>query len=87
MQLHDETRGALSLPAVQEKLATLGVQPMQMSVDEFTRFVRDDIASTVSLAKDVNLIRRSTYSWAGAAMSSEFAAGTPLSIEIEAQGA
>lgn len=55
-KLHDETRKVLSLPAVQERLATLGVQPMPMSVDEFTKFVRDDVASTVKLAKDINLV-------------------------------
>jgi tripartite-type tricarboxylate transporter receptor subunit TctC len=55
-KLHDETRKALSLPVVQERLATLGVQPMQMSVDEFTKFVRDDVMSTVKLAKDINLV-------------------------------
>ena len=54
-KLHDETRKALSVPAVQERLATLGVQPMPMSVDEFTKFVRDDVVSTVKLAKDINL--------------------------------
>ncbi len=54
-RLHAETGKALGLPAVQEKLATLGVQPMPMGVDEFTRFVRDDVAATVKLAKDINL--------------------------------
>jgi len=57
-KLHDETRRTLSLPAVQERLATLGVQTMPMTVSEFTRFVRDDVASTVKLAKDVNLVAK-----------------------------
>ena len=55
-RLHEETRKALGLPAVQDKLATLGVQPMPMSVDEFVRFARDDVAATVKLAKDINLV-------------------------------
>ena len=27
-----------------------------MNVDEFTKFVRDDIAATVNLAKDIHLV-------------------------------
>jgi tripartite-type tricarboxylate transporter receptor subunit TctC len=55
-RLHDETQKALALPAVQERLVKLGVQPMPMSVDQFDKFYRDDIASTVKLAKDINLM-------------------------------
>ena len=54
-RLHGETQKALSVPAVQERLATLGVQPLPMSVDEFTRFVRDDVAATIKLAREINL--------------------------------
>ena len=55
-RLHEETRKALSLPAVEERLATLGVQAMPMSVDEFAKFVRDDVASTLKLAREINLM-------------------------------
>ena len=55
-RLYEETRKALELPAVQERLTTLGVQPMPMGVDAFGKFVRDDVAATVSLAKDINLV-------------------------------
>jgi tripartite-type tricarboxylate transporter receptor subunit TctC len=55
-RLHDETQKALALPAVQERLVKLGVQPMPMSVDQFDKFYRDDIASTVKLANDINLM-------------------------------
>lgn len=55
-RLHDETHKALALPAIQERLATLGVQPMLMSVDEFGKFAEDDVAATVDLAKDINLV-------------------------------
>jgi tripartite-type tricarboxylate transporter receptor subunit TctC len=55
-KLHDETQKALAMPAVQERLAKLGVQPQPMSVDEFQRFVRDDVAATVKLAKDANIV-------------------------------
>jgi tripartite-type tricarboxylate transporter receptor subunit TctC len=55
-RLHDETQKALQVPAVQERLATLGVEPMPMSVDQFGKFVRDDVAGIVKLAKDINLV-------------------------------
>jgi tripartite-type tricarboxylate transporter receptor subunit TctC len=55
-KLHDETNKALQVAAVQERLATLGVEPMPMSVDEFGRFYRDDVAGIVKLAKDINLV-------------------------------
>ena len=54
-KLHDETQKAVNMPAIQERLANLGVQPMPLSVDEFTKFFHDDVASTVKLAKDINL--------------------------------
>jgi len=55
-KLHAETEKALKLPGVQERLATLGSQSMPMSVDEFAKFVRDDVAATVKLANDINLL-------------------------------
>jgi tripartite-type tricarboxylate transporter receptor subunit TctC len=54
-KLHDATEQALALPALQEKLAKLGVVPEQMSVDEFGKFFREDLAATVQLAKDANV--------------------------------
>jgi tripartite-type tricarboxylate transporter receptor subunit TctC len=54
-RLHDETQKALNMPAIQERLANLGVQPMPLSVGEFTKFFHDDVASTIKLAKDINL--------------------------------
>jgi tripartite-type tricarboxylate transporter receptor subunit TctC len=55
-RLHRETQKALGVAAVQEKLTNLGVQPMLMSVDQFDKFFRDEIAATVKLAKDINLV-------------------------------
>ena len=55
-KLHAETSKALELPAVQERLSALGVQPRPMSVDEFGKFARDDLAATVNLAKDIHLV-------------------------------
>jgi len=54
-KLHDATEKALKDPALQEKLAKLGVTPLPMSVDDLGKFVKDDIASTVQLAKDAHI--------------------------------
>jgi tripartite-type tricarboxylate transporter receptor subunit TctC len=54
-KLHDATEQALQDPAMQDKLAKLGVEPKLMSVDEFAKFVKDDLAATVQLAKDANI--------------------------------
>jgi tripartite-type tricarboxylate transporter receptor subunit TctC len=54
-KLHDATEQALGMPALREKLAKLGVAPEQMSVEEFGKFFRDDLAATVQLAKDANI--------------------------------
>ena len=54
-RLHDATEQALDVQAVRERLATLGVEPERMSVEEFGRFFRDDLAATVQLAKDAHI--------------------------------
>ena len=54
-KLHDVTEEALKLPAVQEKLAKLGIEPAQISTDEFMKFVKDDIEATVQLAKQADI--------------------------------
>ncbi len=54
-KLHDVTQQALKLPALQEKLAKLGVEPKPMSVEEFGKFFRDDLAATVQLAKEAHI--------------------------------
>jgi tripartite-type tricarboxylate transporter receptor subunit TctC len=54
-KLHDATEKALAMPALREKLAKLGVAPEVMSVEEFGKFFRDDLAATVQLAKDANI--------------------------------
>jgi tripartite-type tricarboxylate transporter receptor subunit TctC len=55
-KLHDETQKALDMPAIQERLAKLGVQPQPMSVNEFDKFFRDDVAATVKLGKDAHIV-------------------------------
>jgi tripartite-type tricarboxylate transporter receptor subunit TctC len=54
-KLHDATEQALKVPELREKLAKLGVSPEMMSVDQFAKFVKDDIAATVQLAKDAHI--------------------------------
>ena len=54
-KLHAATEKALLDPDISAKLAKLGVEPEQMSVDAFGKFVNDDIAATVQLAKDADI--------------------------------
>jgi len=54
-KLHDATEQALAVPALREKFAKLGVAPEFMSVEEFGKFFREDLAATVQLAKDANI--------------------------------
>jgi tripartite-type tricarboxylate transporter receptor subunit TctC len=54
-KLHDATEKALQDPAMKEKLAKLGVEPELMSVDAFSKFVKDDPVATVQLAKDADI--------------------------------
>jgi tripartite-type tricarboxylate transporter receptor subunit TctC len=46
---------ALAMPAVQEKLEHLGVQPMPMSPDQYGKFFADDMAAMVKLGKDAHI--------------------------------
>ena len=50
-----ETARALQTPAVQERFAKLGIEPMPMDVEQFGKFFRDDAASNVALVKAANL--------------------------------
>jgi tripartite-type tricarboxylate transporter receptor subunit TctC len=54
-KLHAATEKALQDPAMKEKLAKLGVEPKLMSVDDFQKFVKDDMVDTVQLAKDAHI--------------------------------
>jgi len=54
-KLHEATENALAVAAVRERLARLGVDPERMSVDQFGKFFRDDLASTVELAKNAHI--------------------------------
>ncbi|MBI3704433.1 MAG: tripartite tricarboxylate transporter substrate binding protein [Rhizobiales bacterium] len=54
-KLHDVANEVLKDPVLQERLAKLGVEPAQMSVEEFDKFFKDDLAATVELAKQAGL--------------------------------
>ena len=50
-KLQQETAKALDTPAVKARLATLGVEPMPMSQNEFAKFLKEDIEANVALVK------------------------------------
>ena len=54
-KFHDVTEQALKMPAVQEKLAKLGVEPSQISSEEFAKFFKEDFDATADLAKKANI--------------------------------
>jgi tripartite-type tricarboxylate transporter receptor subunit TctC len=54
-KLHDATETALQVAAVKERLARLGVEPQLMSVADFDKFVKDDLAGTVELAQKAHI--------------------------------
>lgn len=43
------------MPAIEEKLQNLGVQPEPMTPEQFARFFADDVAAMVKLGKDANI--------------------------------
>jgi tripartite-type tricarboxylate transporter receptor subunit TctC len=54
-KIHDVTLKALNDPVLREKLGKLGVEPMQISVEEFAKFFKDDLAATVDLARQADI--------------------------------
>ncbi len=54
-RLHEEIALAMQLPAVQEKLAKLGVKPLAMSPSEFDAYVQEEITRNASLVKTIGL--------------------------------
>jgi tripartite-type tricarboxylate transporter receptor subunit TctC len=54
-KLHDVTEKALDSPALQEKLAKLGVEPKRMSVEEFGQFFRADLSAATDLAREAGI--------------------------------
>ncbi len=54
-KLYDESRKALQVPIVQERLAKVGTEPMTMSTDDFGKYFREDVVSTAKLMQQVGI--------------------------------
>jgi tripartite-type tricarboxylate transporter receptor subunit TctC len=50
-RLYRETEKALQTPVVKARLAKLGVDPMPMTLEQFAKFFRDDVAAATALVK------------------------------------
>ena len=57
-RVHDEVTKALAVPSVQERLVKLGVEPMPMSVAEFQKFFRADVARNTALVEAAKIPRQ-----------------------------
>jgi tripartite-type tricarboxylate transporter receptor subunit TctC len=57
-KLHDEVVKALALPSVQERLEKIGVEKLPMTVAEFEKFFKDDVANNLALVKEANIPRQ-----------------------------
>lgn len=54
-KLHAESTKALQVPAVQERIAKTGNEPMPMSVAEFEKFFKEDTTSIVKLMQQIGI--------------------------------
>lgn len=54
-KLAQETRKALAEPKVRDKLAALGIEPMQMTPEAFDAFVKRQVGADAELVRTVGL--------------------------------
>ncbi len=54
-KLNAEIQKALQVPALRERLAKLGVQPMAMNAGAFDKFVKEELTINAELAKAAGL--------------------------------
>jgi tripartite-type tricarboxylate transporter receptor subunit TctC len=54
-KLHDEVTQALAVSSVQERLAKIGVEKLPMTVAEFEKFFKDDVANNLALVNEANI--------------------------------
>jgi tripartite-type tricarboxylate transporter receptor subunit TctC len=54
-KLHNEVVKALAVPAVQDRLSKIGVEPFPMTIAEFDAFFKKDIAANLALVKAANI--------------------------------
>ena len=57
-KLHDEVMEALALSSVQERLAKIGVEKLPMTVAEFDKFFKEDVAANLALVNAANIPRQ-----------------------------
>ena len=54
-KLHDESRKAMQVPAVQERLAKTGAEPMPMTPEQFEKYFKEDVLSTAKLMQQIGI--------------------------------
>jgi tripartite-type tricarboxylate transporter receptor subunit TctC len=54
-RMHQEAAKAIQTPEVQARFAKLGVEPLPMSVDQFAKYFREDVASALALVQAANI--------------------------------
>jgi tripartite-type tricarboxylate transporter receptor subunit TctC len=54
-RIYKETRTALDMPDIQQRLTNAGAYPMPMTRAEFTAYFRNDVQETVKLAKEAGI--------------------------------
>src|SRR5262249_61610164 len=57
-KLHDEVMKASALPAVRERLATVNVDQMPMTLAEFGSFFKKDVAANLELVEAAKIPRQ-----------------------------
>lgn len=57
-KLHNEVTKALATPAVKERLAAVGVEPMPMTLNEFGAFFKRDVAGNLELVETAKIPRQ-----------------------------
>jgi tripartite-type tricarboxylate transporter receptor subunit TctC len=55
MKLHEAVAKTMAVPEVRERFTSIGADPLVMSPDEFTDFIRKDIAKWAKVAKAANI--------------------------------
>src|SRR3954469_2650388 len=50
-KLHDKMARAVEAPAAKERFTALGIEPMSMTLAQFGKFYRDDVAANIALVK------------------------------------
>ncbi len=57
-KMHAEAAKAIKAPDVQARFAKLGVEPLPMTVDQFAKYFREDVAAALALVKAANIKRQ-----------------------------